>query len=67
MATKKELEVENFNLKTPVGSKVFVTYDDGSKVETETTSKAYLLGGHTPVIHLQDVTGCYLLNRVKPC
>lgn len=65
MATKNELLVENFNLKNPVGAKVIVTKDDGSKQETITTSEAYILGGHTPVIHMEGIRGCYALDRVK--
>lgn len=62
---KNDLKVENWNLKFPVGSRVIVTKDDKSQLETYTTSEAYVLSGHTPVIHLSGVSGCYLLDRVK--
>ena len=60
-----ELEVENWNLKYPIGTKVTVTFDDGSWRETTTTSLARILSGHTPVIFLDGVSGCYLLSRVR--
>lgn len=65
MATKNELKVANWNLKHPIGSPVTVTKDGGAKVETRTTSEAYVMGGHTAVVHIEGVSGCYLLDRVK--
>jgi hypothetical protein len=62
-----ELEVENWNLKHPVGTPVRVRLDDGQVVHTATISKAEMLSGHTPVIWLEHIRGCYLLSRVTPC
>ncbi len=59
------LTVENWNLKHPVGTKVILTKDDKSTVETATRSQAELLGGHTPVIWLEGMSGCWALSRVK--
>jgi len=57
--------VENWNLKHPVGTKVTVTKDDGTVIDSETTSEAQVLGGHTPVIWLEGIRGCYALDRVR--
>lgn len=61
-----QLEVENWNLKHPIGTAVRVTKDDGTVVETVTTSKAHMLGGHTPVVWVQGISGGYPLSRCKP-
>ena len=61
-----QLEVENWNLKHPIGTPVRVTKDNGTVVETVTISKASMLGGHTPVVWLRDISGAYLLSRCKP-
>lgn len=59
------LEVENWNLKNPVGTPVTVQFDNGAIRETVTTSKAQVLSGHSAVIWLEGVAGAYLLDRVK--
>lgn len=48
----------------PVGCKVFLRKDDGSIFETVTRSEAEVLSGHTAVIWLKGVVGCYMLDRV---
>lgn len=60
-----EVEVENWNLKHPVGTEVDVTMDSGEVRRTKTRSHAEVLSGHTPVIWLEGITGCYLLSRVR--
>lgn len=50
----------------PIGLAVQVKMDSGEDRITFTTSKAYLLGGHSAVIWLKGITGCYALNRVTP-
>lgn len=48
----------------PIGTLVIVTDDLGEEHYTVTTSDAFMLGGHTPVIS----TGwrkCYLLTRIR--
>jgi hypothetical protein len=49
----------------PVGSEVIVTKDDGSEVRTKTRSGPELMGGHSAVIWLEGVSGCYHLKRVR--
>lgn len=62
----QELEVENWNLKHPVGKKVKVELDNGSWIETTTNAPASMLGGHTAVAWLNGISGCYRLSRVRP-
>ena len=56
--------VEAFNAVCAVGDAVTRTDDHGVKHATRTRSEAYLLSGHTPVVMVEGVTGCYLLSRV---
>jgi hypothetical protein len=64
-------KVNQWNQAYPVGTKVEVLLDSGERKETVTTSEAWMLGksrthpGHTPVIMLKDVRGCYLIDRVR--
>lgn len=57
--------VDDWNSRHRIGDPVVVTKDDGSKVETVATTAAYVMGGHTAVIHLEGIRGCYALERVK--
>jgi len=61
-----QAQCDAFNLRYPVGQKVSVRKDDGSGVITVTRSKAEVLSGHSAVIWLEGISGCYLLNRVTP-
>ena len=56
--------VANWNELHPVGTAVSVEKDDRSIVDGVTTSEAYVMGGHTAVIHVDTVRGCYALERV---
>ncbi len=69
---KKQVElVEAWNKEHPIGTKVVVTLSDEIR-HTKTRSKAQMLGasgdypGHTAVIWLEGIAGCYTLERVKP-
>lgn len=55
---------DEFNAGCPVGSTVYVKRDSGEVIKTKTTSAAYMLSGHTPVIQLEAISGCYALERV---
>ena len=73
---KKEKEqariAKEWNEKHPVGIAVIVTKDDRTEFKTKTRSSAYMLGesgeypGHTAVVMLEGISGCYALDRVKP-
>lgn len=58
--------VRGWNKKHPVGAEVVLKKDSGEVIETRTTSAAWLLSGNSPVINLDGITGCYLLDRVQP-
>lgn len=53
-----------FNNRYLVGQPVTVRRDCGQLQETATRSAAEVLSGHTAVIWLVGISGCYLLDRV---
>lgn len=57
--------VEEWNKNHKIGIDVEVMKDDGSTILTKTRSVAWFLGGHTPVILLEGISGCYALERVS--
>ncbi|PWC48204.1 hypothetical protein TSA6c_17435 [Azospirillum sp. TSA6c] len=59
-------EVDAFNKKVKVGDQVTVKKDDGTVVVTVTRGLAFVLSGHSAVVSLEGISGCYLLNRVTP-
>jgi hypothetical protein len=67
--SKRQLAVivERFNREFPVGSKVILRKDSGS-VETEVTSPAIVLQGHSAVASFKGVSGMYSIedSRVTP-
>jgi hypothetical protein len=64
-AAQQERLVAAWNETNPVGCKVEVTRDRGEVQQTTTRSEAQMLGGHTAVIWLDGIAGCYALERVK--
>lgn len=62
-----QAQCDKFNEVNPVGSDVTVKLDGVAEpLATKTRSEAQVLSGHTAVIWLENVTGCYLLDRVAP-
>jgi len=57
-------KVEAFNNRNPVGTPVTVVKDFGEKLETKVKHPAYILSGHTAVLHVEGISGCYDLDRV---
>ena len=57
-------KVDAFNRRNPVGTTVTVIKDLGEKFETKVKFPAEVLSGHTPVVWLEGISGCYLLDRV---
>ena len=53
------------------GVDVIILKDDRTEVRTKTRSEAFMLGecrdypGHTAVIQLEGIAGCYMLERVR--
>lgn len=50
---------------TPQGTDVILTQDNGELFPTKTRSEPWLLGGHTAVIKVNGIAGCYRLDRVR--
>ena len=63
---KLQRQCDAFNARYPVGQPVTVRKDGGEVVSTVTTSQAEVLSGHSSVIWLEGISGCYLLDRVTP-
>lgn len=59
-------QCDDWNARYPVGQRVTVRNDDGGHVTSSTRSEAQVLSGHSAVIWLEGITGCYLLDRVRP-
>lgn len=59
-------EAEVWNAEHRPGIDVEYRLDDGAVKRTKTTSEAWMLSGHTAVILLAGVSGCYRLDRVTP-
>lgn len=57
-------KVDEFNKRNPVGTEVTFIKDLGQKVKTKVKYPAEVLSGHTPVVWLEGISGCHLLDRV---
>ena len=57
-------KVDAFNEKNPAGTPVTVVKDLGEKMETKVRFPAEILSGHTAVVWLEGISGCYDLDRV---
>lgn len=57
-------DCDAWNAKYPVGTAVKVSLDTGEVWDTRTRSPAEMLSGHTAVIWLDGISGCYLLDCV---
>lgn len=64
--TKAELLVENWNLKHPVGTPVFLLKDGGQRIATKTRSEAEVSASGHAVCWFEGVSGHYLLERATP-
>lgn len=62
---KLQAMVDAWNARFPIGTPVVCKKDSGEKVETVTTSEAQVLSGHSAVIWMKDIRGCYDLSRVR--
>lgn len=63
---KLQTQCDVFNAAHAVGASVRLEKDSGEVITTKTRSKAEVLSGHSAVIWLEGVSGCYLLDRVQP-
>jgi len=57
---------DKFNKKYAYGTKGWLHKDNGDVLATHTRSEARVLGGHTAVISVNGITGCYDLKRFEP-
>lgn len=62
---KLQAQCDRFNAECPVGTEVLVKTDTQANIITKTRSAAYVLSGHTPVVFVEGISGCYLLDRVS--
>lgn len=62
---KLQAECDAWNAEHVIGTHVVLTRDDNVQLRTRTRSEAQVLSGHSAVIWLDGVSGCYLLNRVR--
>lgn len=59
-------QCDDWNAINPVGCDVELRRDfDEKTTRTKTRSEAQILSGHTAVIWLEGISGCYMLDRVK--
>lgn len=64
---KLQAQCDAFNAAHPVGARVMLKKDFAPEpIETKTRSEAQVLSGHSVVIWLEGVTGCYALDCVSP-
>lgn len=59
-------QIIDWNTKHTIGTPVYVTKDNGDILGTMTVSEAMLLGGYVPVVWVEGIRGCHLLDRVQP-
>ncbi|MEX0142000.1 hypothetical protein MRBLMS1_002841 [Massilia sp. LMS1-1-1.1] len=64
VTAKLQAACDKFNAAHQVGAAVSVKLDSGEVRETITASEAQVLSGHTAVIWLDGIRGCYDLERV---
>lgn len=62
---KLQAQCDRFNADCPIGTEVLVKTDARGNIITRTTSPAQVLSGHTAVVWLDGISGCYLLDRVS--
>lgn len=61
-----ERRVDEWNAEHHViGAAVIITLDDGKEYQTFTRSAAQIMNGHSAVIWVEGISGCYLLDRVR--
>lgn len=62
---KLQAQCDAWNAGHVIGTEVVLTRDDDVQVRTRTRSDAQVLSGHSAVIWLDGVSGCYHLDRVR--
>lgn len=54
-----------WNAANPIGTAVDVTRDNGAVERSKTRTEAYVMSGHSAVVMLEGISGCYLLSRCR--
>lgn len=62
---KLQKQCDDWNAAHPVGTPVVLRTDTRGDIPTKTRSAAEVLSGHSAVVWLDGVSGCYALDRVK--
>lgn len=65
-SAKLQQQCDAWNAAHPIGTSVVVRKDNGINQQSQTSSEAYVMGGHSAVIFITGISGCYDLNRVSP-
>ncbi|HEX2886799.1 hypothetical protein [Vineibacter terrae] len=65
-AASLQRTVDRWNAQHPVSTAVIVRRDSGELQLTSTRSAAWVMSGHSAVILLNGISGCYHLDRVTP-
>lgn len=65
-SARLQKQCDAFNTANPIGTEVIYRYDNGDLKGTRTRSEASVLSGHTPVVWVEDISGCVFLDRVRP-
>lgn len=64
MVAKLQKQCDDFNARHPIGTAVTLHTDTKGDIATKTRSAAEVLSGHSAVVWLEGVSGCYALDRV---
>lgn len=59
-------QCDRFNADYEIGQMVTVRKHNGEGFITRTRSRAEVLSGHSAVIWVEGLSGCYLLERIVP-
>lgn len=51
--------------KMPIGTPVIVHRDNGDRLKTHTRSAPWLMGGHSWVVQVEGIAGCYALSHIS--
>lgn len=63
---KMQKKVDDWNAAHPVGVSVMVKLDGKDEPQpSKTTTPAQMLSGHSPVIWLENVSGCYHMSHIR--
>jgi hypothetical protein len=59
-----QAQCDAFNQRVKIGDAVDVRRDNGRILRTWTTTEAHVMSGHSAVVFVEGIRGCYALERV---